>query len=73
MKLVKSVAALEKALRDRLNDGKVPTNQVARETGIPNSRLIDFKRAKREFSIHRLNVLANYFGVKFRIENWKSV
>ena len=71
MKTIRSLAELERILQEKVRETK-PLLPLSEATGIAQSRLSDFQNGKRKFPLERLNVLANHFGVKFRLENWTT-
>ena len=70
MVIVRSLFELEEVLREKLRDRDLSFGGLERETEIARSRLSDFKNYKLDFPLSKLNRLAKYFGVKFRLENW---
>ena len=69
-KRVTSLIELEKVLREKLQETDKSLREIEGETGLSSSRLGDFKNGKYGFPLPKLNTLANYFEVYFRIENW---
>jgi len=68
--MIRNLDNLEKILRQKVIDSEISINKIAKITGLPQSRLSDFKNGKWNFPLRKLNTLANYFEVKFRLENW---
>ena len=71
-RIIKGFYELETELRDRLQNRSESMYLIAEKTGISKSRISDFKNGKFDFRLPKLNKLANYFGVKYRIENWEE-
>lgn len=60
---------LETVIREKVRETR-PLAPVVEATGIAQSRLSDFQNGKKNFPLPKLNLLANHFGIKFRLENW---